>query len=175
MPPKGSKKAAVAPPATPKADSGDEAAAATPGTGVKKTPRKPRAPPKAFNKFSTALSSAALIDATYENETILSKELPKQGGHGHLVKFVAPQPFELVGSYMLENGLQAFILKPSAPFPFMKLPAHLRARILKLNLTPTTNKGRIEFQTEAKSGNVKAKDYLKEFKHRAAVAILNKE
>ncbi|KAG9562187.1 hypothetical protein KCU71_g4761, partial [Aureobasidium melanogenum] len=176
------KKAAVAPPATPKADSGDEAAV-TPGTGVKKTPRKPRAPPKPFNQLSTSVSGAALIDVTYENETVLSKELPKQGGHGHLVKFVAPQPFELVGSYMLENGLQAVILKPSAPFPFMKLPAHTRKRILALNLAPAT-KGRIEFTTDNKSGSVKAKEYSKEFKdnefcthskHRAAVAILNKE
>ncbi|KAG9745395.1 hypothetical protein KCU73_g7895, partial [Aureobasidium melanogenum] len=175
MPPKGSKKAAVAPPATPKADSGDEAAAATPGTGVKKTPRKPRAPPKSFNKLSTALSGAAPVDVTYENDTVQSKILAKEAGFGQNLKLVAPQPFELVASYMLGNGLQAIVVKPSAPFPFMKLPAHLRARILKLNLTPTTNKGRIEFQTEAKSGNVKAKDYLKEFKHRAAVAILNKE
>ncbi|KAG9560226.1 hypothetical protein KCU71_g9105, partial [Aureobasidium melanogenum] len=175
MPPKGSKKAAVAPPATPKADSGDEAAAATPGTAVKKTPRKPRAPPKSFNKLSTALSGAAPVDVTYENDTVQSKILAKEAGFGQNLKLVAPQPFELVASYMLGNGLQAIVVKPSAPFPFMKLPAHLRARILKLNLTPTTNKGRIEFQTEAKSGNVKAKDYLKEFKHRAAVAILNKE
>ncbi|KAH0369284.1 hypothetical protein KCU65_g3397, partial [Aureobasidium melanogenum] len=182
MPPKGSKKAAVAPPATPKAESGDEAAP-TPGTEVKKTPRKPRAPPKAFNQLSTAVGGASLIDVTYENETLLSKELPKQGGHGHLVKFVAPQPFELVGSYMLENGLQAVILKPSAPFPFMELPAHVRNRILTLNLTPTT-KGRIELTTDTKSGAVKAKEYSKEFKdknfstrtkHRAAVAILNKQ
>ncbi|KAG9851816.1 hypothetical protein KCU98_g7162, partial [Aureobasidium melanogenum] len=174
MPPKGSKKAAAAPPATPKADSGDEAAA-TPGTGVKKTPRKPRAPPKPFNKLSTALSGASPVDVTYENDTVQSKILAKEAGFGQTIKLVAPQPFELVASYMLANGLQAIVVKPSAPFPFMKLPAHLRARILKLNLTPTTNKGRIEFQTETKSGNVKAKDYLKEFKHRAAIAILNKE
>lgn len=66
------KKAAVAPPATPKAASDDEAPA-TPATGVKKTPRKPRAPPKPFNQLSTAVSGAALIDVTYENETTLSK------------------------------------------------------------------------------------------------------
>ncbi|KAK6003693.1 hypothetical protein QM012_009464 [Aureobasidium pullulans] len=182
MPPKGSKKTAVAPPATPKAESGDEAPA-TPATEVKKTPRKPRAPAKPFNQLSTVLSVAALIDVTYENETVLSKELPKQGGHGHLVRFIAPQPFELVGSYMLDNGLQVLALKPSAPFPFMKLPKHIRTRILTLNLAPIT-KGRIELTTDTKSGNVKAKEYSKEFKdnefcthskHRAAVAILNKE
>lgn len=66
------KKAAAAPPATPKAESGDEGAVATPGT-VKKTPRKPRAPPKPFNKLSTALSGAAPVDVTYENETVQSK------------------------------------------------------------------------------------------------------
>jgi hypothetical protein len=54
-----------------------------------------------------------------------------------------PQQFELVPSYMLDNGLQAIVIKPSAPFSFLKLPAHLRARILRLDLTPTTNKGRI--------------------------------
>ncbi|KAH0258159.1 hypothetical protein KCU91_g15951, partial [Aureobasidium melanogenum] len=77
MPPKGSKKAAAAPPATPKADSGDEAAVATPST-VKKTPRKPRAPPKPFSKLSTALSGAAPVDVTYENETVQSKILAKE-------------------------------------------------------------------------------------------------
>jgi hypothetical protein len=66
---------------------------------------------------------------------------------------------------MLENGLPTIVITPSAPFPFLKLPNHSRARILKLNLTPTTNKGRIEFITEGKSVFVKAKDYLKEFKH----------
>ncbi|KAG9682112.1 hypothetical protein KCU95_g16903, partial [Aureobasidium melanogenum] len=174
MPPKGSKKAAAAPPATPKADSGDEAAVATPST-VKKTPRKPRAPPKPFSKLSTALSGAAPVDVTYENETVQSKILAKEAGFGQTIKLVAPQPFELVASYMLDNGLQAIVIKPSAPFPFLELPAHLRTRILELNLAPTTNKGKIEFQTEAKSGNVKAKDYLKEFKHRTAIAILNKQ
>jgi hypothetical protein len=101
--------------------------------------------------------------------------LPKEGGFGQVVKLVAPQQFELVGSYMLDNGLQAIVIKPSAPFPFLKLPAHLRTRILKLNLTPTTNKGRLEFITEGKSGFVKAKDYMKESKHRTAMATLNKQ
>jgi hypothetical protein len=86
---------------------------------------------------------------------------PKAGLH----ILVAPQQFELVASYMLDNGLQAMVIKPSAPFPFLKLPAHLRTRILKLNVTPTTNKGRIEFITEGKSGFIKAKDYKKEFKN----------
>lgn len=65
----------------------------------------------------------------------------------------------------------------------MKLPKHIRNRILALNLAPAT-KGRIELTTDTKSGNVKAKEYAKEFKdnefcthnkHRAAMAILNKE
>jgi hypothetical protein len=86
---------------------------------------------------------------------------PKAG----LQILVAPQQFELVGSSMLEKGLQAIVIKPSAPFPFLKLPTHLRTRILKLNLTPTTNKGRLEFINESKSEFVKAKDYLKDFKH----------
>jgi hypothetical protein len=104
-----------------------------------------------------------------------AQALPKEAGFGQTVKLVAPQQFELVGSYMLENGLQAIIIKPSVPFPLLKLPAHLRTRILKLNLMPTTNKGRIEFITEGKSGYVKAKDYLKESKYRTAVATLNKQ
>jgi hypothetical protein len=76
---------------------------------------------------------------------------------------------------MLDNGLQAIVIKPSAPFPFLRLPAHLHARILGLKLTPTTNKGRIEFVTKGKSGSVRAKDYLKESKHRTAMATLNKQ
>jgi hypothetical protein len=104
-----------------------------------------------------------------------AQALPKEGGFGQTIKLVAPQQFELVASYMLDNGLQAIVIKPSAPFPFLKLPAHLRTRILKLNLTPTTNKSRIEFITEGKSGFVKAKDYMKECKHRTAMATLNKQ
>ncbi|KAI4850078.1 hypothetical protein E4T44_02957 [Aureobasidium sp. EXF-8845] len=166
------KKAAVAP-ATPKAESGDDIPP-TPATETKKTPRK-KAVPKVFHKLSTALSSAAPVDVSFENETVHGKALPKEAGFGQTIKLVAPQQFELVGSYMLENGLQAIIIKPSAPFPFLKLPAHLRTRILKLNLTPTTNKGRLEFVTEGKSGFVKAKDYIKEAKHRTALATLNKQ
>ncbi|CAD0085268.1 unnamed protein product [Aureobasidium vineae] len=182
MPPKGSKKAAVAP-ATPKPESGDEAPT-TPATGVKKTPRKPRAPAKVFNKLSNALSSAAPVDVTFENDTVQSKPLAKDANHGQNVRLVAAQPFELVASYMLDNGLQAIIIKPSAPFPFMKLPKHIRTRILSLNLAPTNPKRGIELVTENKSGSVKAKDYVKEFKekdgcnhakHRIAVAQLNKE
>ncbi|CAD0114303.1 unnamed protein product [Aureobasidium uvarum] len=174
------KKAAVAP-ATPKAGSGDEAPV-TPATEVKKTPRK-RAPAKVFNKLSTALSSAAPVDVTFENDTVQSKPLAKDANHGQTVRLVAAQPFELVASCMLDNGLQAIIIKPSAPFPFMKLPKILRTRILSLNLAPTT-KGRIEIVTESKSGSVKTKDYSKEFKedahcthakHRVAIAQLNKE
>jgi hypothetical protein len=77
---------------------------------------------------------------------------PKAG----LQILVAPQQFELVGSSMLEKGPQTIVIK---------LPTHLRTRILKLNLTPTTNKGRLEFINESKSEFVKAKDYLKDFKH----------
>ncbi|KAI4729585.1 hypothetical protein E4T49_02704 [Aureobasidium sp. EXF-10728] len=174
------KKAAVAP-ATPKPESGDEAPT-TPATEVKKTPRK-RAAPKVYNKLSTAVSNAAPVDVSFENDTVHSKPLPKDAGHGQTVKLAATQPFELVGSFLLENGLQAIIVKPSAPFPFMKLPKDVRTRILSLNLEPTT-KGRIDIVTESKSGNVKTKDYSKEFKedghcnhvkHRVAVTQLNKE
>jgi hypothetical protein len=184
------KKAAVAP-ATPKADSGDEVPP-TPATDVKKTPRKPRGPPKVFTKLSTALSGAAAVDVSFENDTVHGKvsefksnavtvvadytqALAKEAGFGQTIKLVAPQQFELVASYMLDNGLQAIVIKPSSPFPFLKLPTHLRARILKLNLAPTTNKGRMEFVTEGKSGSVRAKDYLKEFKQRTAMASLNKQ
>lgn len=104
-----------------------------------------------------------------------AQALPKEAGFGQTIKLVAPQQFELVASYMLDNGLQAVIIKPSAPFPFLKLPTHLRTRILKLNLTPTTNKGRIELITEGKSGFVKARDYIKESKYRTAMATLNKQ
>lgn len=83
------KKAAVAPPATPKAESGDEAPK-TLATEVKKTPRKPRAPPKPFNQLSTAVSGAALIDVTYENETTLSKvSTVKVHRHGQLKLIVS--------------------------------------------------------------------------------------
>jgi hypothetical protein len=183
------KKAAVAP-ATPKAESGDEVPP-TPATETKKTPRK-RATPKVFHKLSTALSGAAPVDVSFENDTVHGKVrvfkpnavtivsnntqvLAKEAGFGQTIKLTAPQQFELVASYMLDNGLQAIVIKPSAPFPFLKLPAHLRARILRLNLTPTTNKGRIELVTEGKSGSVRAKDYLKESKHRTAMATLNKQ
>jgi hypothetical protein len=64
------KKAAVAP-ATPKADSGDEIPP-TPATETKKTPRK-KAVPKVFHKLSTALSSAAPVDVSFENETVHGK------------------------------------------------------------------------------------------------------
>ncbi|KAI4761580.1 hypothetical protein E4T52_06331 [Aureobasidium sp. EXF-3400] len=171
MPPKGSKKAAVAP-ATPKAGSDDEVPP-TPATEVKKTPRK-RAPAKQFNKLSTALSGAAPVDVAFENDTVHGKPLAKEGGFAQTIKLVAPQQFELVASYMLDNGLQAIVIKPSAPFPFLKLPRHLRTRVIQYCLTPSTNKGRIEI-TDSKSGGARAKDYLKEFKHRTAVAVLNKQ
>jgi hypothetical protein len=64
------KKAAVAP-ATPKADSGDEVPP-TPATETKKTPRK-KAVPKVFHKLSTALSGAAPVDVSFENETVHGK------------------------------------------------------------------------------------------------------
>jgi hypothetical protein len=183
------KKAAVAP-ATPKADSGDEVPP-TPATEAKKTPRK-RAPAKQFNKLSTALSGAAPVDVAFENDTVHGKvrkskhitmtaltdntqPLAKEGGFGQTVKLAAPQQFELVASYMLDNGLQAIVIKPSAPFPFLKLPRSIRTKILQMNLTATINKGRIEVVTEGKSGGARAKEYLKEFKHRTALATLNKQ
>ena len=59
-------------PATPKAESGDEVPP-TPATETKKTPRKPRPAAKPFNKLSTALSGAAPVDVTFENETVHGK------------------------------------------------------------------------------------------------------
>jgi hypothetical protein len=91
-----------------------------------------------------------------------------------VIELVAPQQFELVASYMLGNGLQAVVIKPSAPFPFLKLPRSVRNKILQMNLTPA-NKGRIEIVTDSKNGGARAKDYLKEFKHRTAMATLNKK
>ncbi|KAI5201175.1 hypothetical protein E4T39_05373 [Aureobasidium subglaciale] len=176
MPPKGTKKAPIAAPSTPKADSGDEAPS-TPATAVKpKTPR-PRPIPKVFKKLSTAVSGAAPVDVTYENESVHSKLLPKGAGYGQLIKLVAPQAFELVASYMLDNGLQAIVVKPSAPFPFMKLTKDIRKTILELLLTPDTKGDRIDISTDKTANGAKAKDYAKQFglKHRLAIGCLNKE
>jgi hypothetical protein len=52
------------------------------------------------------------------------------------MKVSAAQPFEPVASDMLDNGCQAIIIKPAAPFQFMKLPKDIRGRILSNNLTP---------------------------------------
>ncbi|KAH0287351.1 hypothetical protein KCU62_g6028, partial [Aureobasidium sp. EXF-3399] len=159
-------------PATPKAES-DEEVPPTPVTETKKTPRK-RAPAKQFTQLSSTLG-AGPVDVSYENETIHGKALAKGAGFGQNIKLVAPQQFELVGSFMLENGLQAVIIKPSPPFPFLKLPRIVRTKIFQMILDPTTNKGKIEITTEGKSGGAKAKDYAKEFKHRTAIATLNKQ
>lgn len=184
------KKAAVAPPATPKPES-DEEAPPTPATETKKTPRK-RAAPKQFNLLSTALGGAGPIDVSYENETVHGKvtklrssainistdntqALAKGVGFGQHIKLVAPQQFELVGSFMLENGLQAVVIKPSPPFPFLKLPRHVRTKIFEMNLAPTSNKGRIEVLADGKTSGARAKDYVKEFRHRTALASLNKQ
>lgn len=182
------KKAVV--PATPKPESDDEAPQ-TPATESKKTPRK-RAPAKQFSKLPIALNGAAPIDVSYENDTVHGKvnklrfsavtivadnkqALAKGAGFGQNIKLVAPQQFELVGSYMLENGLQAVVIKPSPPFPFLKLPRHIRTKIFEMNLAPTSNKGRIEVVTDGKTSGARAKDYTKEFKHRAAMVTLNKQ
>lgn len=69
--PRSQKKAAVAPPATPKPES-DEEAPPTPATESKKTPRK-RGPPKQFTQLSTTLGGAAPVDVSYENETVHGK------------------------------------------------------------------------------------------------------
>lgn len=183
-------KAAV--PATPKAES-DEETPATPATETKKTPRK-RAAAKQYTQLSTALGGAAPVDVSYENETVHGKvnklkiiaatatkatdstqALVKGAGFGQIIKLVAPQQFELVGSFMLENGLQAVVIKPSPPFPFLKLPQHIRTKIFEMNLAPTSNKGRIEVVTDGKASGARAKDYTKEFKHRVAMLALNKQ
>ncbi|KAI5269091.1 hypothetical protein E4T47_07276 [Aureobasidium subglaciale] len=176
MPPKGSKKAPAAAPSTPKADSEDEAPS-TPATAVKaKTPR-PKPTPKVFKKLSISVSGAAPVDVTYENESVHSKVLPKGAGYGHLIKLVAPQAFELVASYMLDNGLQAIVIKPSAPFQFMKLPENIRKTILELLLTPDTKGNKIHIHTDKNANGSKAKEYAKQFglKHRLAIGQLNKE
>lgn len=176
-------------PATPKAES-DEEVPPTPATETKKTPRK-RAPAKQFTQLPGTLG-AGPVDVSYENETIHGKvnelrfnavtivtdntqALAKGAGFGQNIKLVAPQQFELVGSFMLENGLQAVVIKPSPPFPFLKLPRIVRTKIFQMILTPTTNKGKIEITTEGKSGGAKAKDYLKEYKFRTAMCALNKQ
>lgn len=58
-------------PATPKAGSDDEVPP-TPATETKKTPRK-RAPAKQFNKLSAALSGAAPVDVSFENDSVHGK------------------------------------------------------------------------------------------------------
>ncbi|THV72545.1 hypothetical protein D6D28_03891 [Aureobasidium pullulans] len=191
MPPKGSKKAvttkaatkaakpaAEPAPTTPDAESGDEnQAPSTPATKTK-TPRK-RGTPKVANKLATPASGAGPVDVTYENDSVLATPLPKAkgGGFGQTVKLSAAQPFELVASYMLDNGCQAIIIKPAAPFQFMKLPKDIRGRILRYNLAPKNADGVLlnKIDIVEKSGAIKAKDYAKEFKHRLAITILNKE
>jgi hypothetical protein len=177
-------KPAVAP-ATLKAGSDDEVPPFS-ATETKKSPRK-RAPAKQFNKLSTALSGAAPVDVAFENDTVhgkvskfkflalmivtdITQPLAKEGGFGQVIKLVAPQHLKLVASYMLENGLQAVVIEPSAHFLFLKLPRSIRTKILQMNLAPTTNKARIEIVTESMRGGARVKEYLKEFKHRTAIS-----
>ncbi|THW00561.1 hypothetical protein D6D27_00283 [Aureobasidium pullulans] len=168
---KAAKHAAEHAPATPDAESGDEnQAPSTPATGVKtKTPRK-RGTPKVANKLATPASGAGPVDVTYKNESVLATPLPKAkgGGFGRTMKVSAAQPFEPVASDMLDNGCQAIIIKPAAPFQFMKLPKDIRGRILSNNLTPEHgDRGMVnKIDIVEKSGAIKAtKEYAKEFKH----------
>ncbi|THV70534.1 Piwi-domain-containing protein [Aureobasidium pullulans] len=178
---KAAKHAAEHAPATPDAESGDEnQAPSTPATGVKtKTPRK-RGTSKVANKLATPASGAGPIDVTYENDYVLAAPLPKAkgGGFGRTMKLSAAQPLELVASDMLDNGCQAIIIiKPAAPFQFMKLPKDIRGRILRNNLTPEHGDRVMvnKINIVEKSGAIKAQEYAKEFKHRLAITILNKE
>jgi hypothetical protein len=116
-----------------------------------------------------------VIDSYLAHPQLTSAQVTPKDGFGLMVKLNAPQQFELVGSYLLEDGLQAIIIKPSPPFPFEKLPNSVRLIVMREVLTPTSNKAaRLDF-TSDKQGNVQAKDFSKEFKHRLAIVLLNKK
>ncbi|KAH9826221.1 hypothetical protein Tdes44962_MAKER03605 [Teratosphaeria destructans] len=123
--------------------------------------------------------AALAIDVTYEGWSPIATQ--KKGGlYTHNITLTAPAPFNLLGTMVYTTGdmegNQAIIIRPARPFPFVKLPKELRARIYDFYFAPKGLLGdAILLDGKRSNKDVYAKTYAEGHQHRVGLLAVNKE
>ncbi|KAF2772015.1 hypothetical protein EJ03DRAFT_348828 [Teratosphaeria nubilosa] len=160
MPPKSSKKAKEQTPDAPK---------------VKQEPKTPSAPKKAAPKKKEPLHFEAVKKT---GDAALA--IDEGGLYTHNITLTAPAPFDLIGTLVYTTGEyegnQAIMIRPARPFPFMKLPKELRARIYNFYFAQKGVVGdTILLDGKRSNKDVYAKTYAEGHKNRVGLLAVSKE
>nr|OQO17097.1 hypothetical protein B0A51_15550 [Rachicladosporium sp. CCFEE 5018] len=118
------------------------------------------------------------VDVTFMGESVQSKA-GKPGTFSHTLKLDASAPFELVQTYVANDGVyegaQVIVLRPAKPFKLMQLPKELRLRIYNFYFAPKGEAISVDTKRKGGGGIVYAKSYAEGSKFRIALLAISQE
>ncbi|OQO00351.1 hypothetical protein B0A48_13698 [Cryoendolithus antarcticus] len=146
---------------------------------VKPTPAKKKKEPVKYTALTKEVGGLPVpVDITFMGESVQSKA-GKPGTFSHTLKLDATAPFELVQTYVANDGVyegaQVIVLRPAKPFKLMQLPEELRQRIYNFYFAPKGEAISVDTKRKGGGGVVYAKSYAEGSKFRIALLAISQE